>query len=362
MHVPHVMKAIFKPLLTANFQLASRIVMAPMSRFRAGEDGVPLPIVAEYYAQRATAGMIISEGIWPSVRGQGGWRMPGLANSEQMAGWRKVTSEVHRYGCPIFAQIMHAGGLSHPGARIDYSQPTAPSGYVGSKMVKTRVGRLPASPARAMSQANIALALEDIQDAAANAVRAGFDGVELHAANGYFLHQFLGDNTNQRSDRYGGSVARKISFIVDVADAVGDAIGAQRVGIRLSPGNPHGGIVESDPEPIYRALLRELNRRPLAYLHFSDCHSSPTLAEVRTVWSGPLIVNIGENSEPTDPRDAEKILCSHMADMVSLGRHFIANPDLPLRLRLNRRLMKFDRLTLYSHGPEGYVDYPFCVE
>jgi N-ethylmaleimide reductase len=285
--------------------------------------------------------------------------MPGLATGRQTSAWKNVTAAVHAEQGLIFAQLMHAGGLSHPAARIDGGSPLAPSHYFGTKMVLTRQGRLRAAPALPMTPAQVSDAVSDFVTAATNAVLAGFDGVELHSANGYLMHQFLGDNSNSRTDRYGGTVAGRIRFAVEVVDAVAQVIGPERVAIRLSPGNPHGGLVERNPGPVYRSLIEELDRRPLAYLHFSDCGSDPALADVRSLWTGPLIANIGENrSSPTTLAEAQQLLAAGRADLVSFGRHFIANPDLPKRFRMNGELAPLEPATLYTHGAEGYIDYP----
>jgi N-ethylmaleimide reductase len=350
---------LLRPYSSAVLALPNRVVMAPVTRFRADEDGVPQPFVADYYAQRAGAGLIVTEGIWPSHRGQGGWRMPGLATEAHVAGWRAVTAAVHAAGGRIFAQLMHAGRATHPLARIDGGQPIGPSAVPVPYPVHTRDGKREAVPPRAMTRRDIAVAVDDYTAAARNAVRAGFDGVELHGANSYLIHQFLADNTNLRTDEYGGSTAGRIRFPLQVVRAVADAVGPERTALRLSPGNPQSGMTEADPGPVYRALLRELAPLGLAYLHLTEgSEHYPALADLRPLWPGTLIANVGENREPTTPEQAAEVLRSGRADLVSFGRAFIANPDLPRRIANGAPLAPIRDAYLYTHGPEGYSDYP----
>ncbi|MFE6164083.1 alkene reductase [Streptomyces sp. NPDC056486] len=342
--------------------LPNRIVMAPMSRHRATEDGTPLPVVADHYAQRASAGLIVTEGIWPSSRGQSGWRFPGLETAAHIEGWRRVTEAVHAAGGRIYAQLMHGGRHGHPLSRIDEDVPAAPSAVlVDPSRVHVRDGGKadPVTP-REMSLDDIHTAIKDFADAARNAVAAGFDGVELHGANSYLIHQFLADNSNLRTDAYGrGSVADRIRFAVEVVRAVADAIGAERLGLRLSPGNPQFGMTETDPGPVYRALLDEIDGLGLAYLHLTDNASYPALTDLRPHWHGLLIGNVGENGDPTTREAGEAVLAEGLADLVSYGRAFISNPDLPERFAAGAPLQEIDTAHLYTHGAEGYTDYPF---
>lgn len=346
------------PYRLGALELPNRIVMAPMTRFRANEDGVPQPFVADYYAQRAGAGLIITEGIWPSFQGQSGWRMPGLVTAEHVAGWRRVTEAVHAAGGRIFAQLMHGGRQAHPLARIDGGMPVAPSAVPVPYRQHTRVGKSDPVVPRPMTHADIRTAITDHVMAARNAVEAGFDGVELHGANSYLIHQFLADNTNLRTDEYGGDIAGRIRFAVELTEAVAEAIGPDRLGLRLSPGNPQFGMVERDPAPVYRALVDALDPLGLVYLHLTEPLTYSALADLRPRWHGTLIANVGENREPTTREDGEAVLGKGLADLVSYGRAFIANPDLPERFALGAPLADLDEDLLYTHGPEGYSDYP----
>ncbi|MFE0426243.1 alkene reductase [Streptomyces sp. NPDC058953] len=352
------------PLLTpfalGSLHLPNRIVMAPMTRYRAADDGTPLPVVADYYAQRAGAGLLITEGIWPSSAGQAGWRMPGLETAAHIRGWRAVTDAVHTVGGRIYAQLMHGGRHGHPLSRIDGDVPAGPSAVPLPDPVHIRDGGKAAPPLpRAMTTEEVRQAVRDHVAAARNAIEAGFDGVELHGANSYLIHQFLGDNTNLRDDAYGrGSVADRIRFPLEVVTAVADAVGAGRTALRLSPGNPQEGMVERDPGPVYRPLVTEVNRLGLAYLHLVDDDRYPALDELLPLWDGPVIANIGENREPTTRRGGEAVLERGIADLVSYGRSFIANPDLPERFAAGAPLNEIDHTHLYTHGARGYTDYP----
>ncbi|MBF6508053.1 alkene reductase [Nocardia farcinica] len=335
--------------------LPNRIVMAPMTRFRADAQGVPQPFVADYYAQRAGAGLIVTEGIWPSVQGQGALRGPGLVSPEQVAGWRAVTGAVHAAEGRIFAQLMHAGRLTVPENNLGALPPIAPSPVPADIELHTAGGKVRALVPREMTSADIAQAIDEHVASARRAIEAGFDGVELHGANGYLLHQFLADNTNLRGDRYGG--AGRIRFAAEVAEAVVGAIGAHRVGIRLSPGNPLTGLVEADPAPVYRALVDALEPLGLAYLHLTDNSRYPALRDLRPRWTGTLIGNTGFG-HPTTAESGAALIEGGVADLVSFGRLFISNPDLPRRFATGAPLAGIEESTLYSHGPEGYVDYP----
>ncbi|MFI0741862.1 alkene reductase [Streptomyces sp. NPDC021100] len=344
------------PYTSGTLRLGNRIVMAPMTRLRADEDGVPLPFAADYYARRAGAGLIVTEGVWPVFAGQSLWRQPGLATEAQVAGWRRVTTAVHAAGGVIFAQLMHGGRHAHPLARIDGGRPTAPSAVPLPGLQHTRAGkRAPAVP-RAMTARDIADTVEGYARAARNAVRAGFDGVELHGANSYLIHQFLADGTNLRTDAYGGDVSGRIRFAREAVEAVADAVGPHRTAIRLSPGNPQSGMAEADPGPVYRALATALAPLGLAYAHLSQASDYPALAELRPLLRGTTVIgNVGENRAPTDRAAGEAVLRAGTADLVSYGRAFLSNPDLPRRLAADLPLAAPDTAHLYTHGPEGYT-------
>lgn len=340
-------------------ELPNRVVMAPMTRLRSLPDGSPTGDVAEYYAQRAAAGLIVSEGIWPHSSGQSEAWVPGLQSPAQVAAWRVVTGAVHAEGGRIFAQLMHGGRKGHPGARIDGSVPAGPSAVADDDVLHLIDGSKARWPMpRVMSRAEIAAAVAHFAVAAGNAVDAGFDGVEIHGANSYLVHQFLADNTNERVDEYGGSVVNRMRFALEVVDAVVAVVGAERTAIRLSPGNPQFGMREADPAPVYRGLVGELDRRDLAYLHLTDRDDYPVLADLRPRWQGALIANIGENRAPTSPVEAERVLRAGRADLVSFGRAFIANPDLVYRIEHGVPLAAVREDVLYGRIARGYTDYP----
>ncbi|PXX66882.1 N-ethylmaleimide reductase [Nocardia tenerifensis] len=339
--------------------LPNRIVMSPMTRLRSLPDGSPTADVADYYAQRATAGLILTEGIWPHSTGQSEAWVPGLQTERHVAAWRRVTEAVHAHGGRIFAQLMHGGRKGHPLARIDGSWPAGPSAVLDDDRLRLIDGGKgePITPA-VMSHADIAAAVEHHAAAARNAIDAGFDGVEIHGANSYLVHQFLADNTNLRTDEFGGSIENRMRVPLAIVDAVTAAIGAHRTGIRLSPGNPQFNMFEADPAPLYRTLVTELDRRGLAHLHLTDDDTYPALADLRPRWHGTLIANVGENRAPTTAEAAERVLRAGQADLVSFGRAFIANPDLVYRITHDLPLASIREDVLYGRTAEGYSDYP----
>ncbi|MEV2278458.1 alkene reductase [Nocardiopsis sp. NPDC049922] len=380
------------PLLTPyalpSLTLPNRVVMAPMTRLRADRNGVPQPLMATYYTQRSGAGLIVTEGVAPSLTGQQFLTQPGLFTEEQVAGWRTVTDAVHagtdgergrttpkasvedggpshgakrshgRPGGRIFAQIMHAGRNGHPLNRPDGGAPLAPSVVPTTAPVHTLDGKVAPVAPRAMTLDEVRAAVADHAEAARAAIRAGFDGVEIHGANSYLPHQFLADNTNLRTDRYGGDVTGRIRFAVEVVEAVADAVGAERVGLRISPGNPQFEMVEHDPAPVYRALLAAIDPLGLAYLHVTDDPDYPALDDLRPRWSSTLVGNTGEH-EVTTVEGAARLIGAGRADLVSVGRPFIATPDLVERIAAGVPWSPDREPELhYASGPRGYVDYP----
>ncbi|MBG6136736.1 N-ethylmaleimide reductase [Longispora fulva] len=337
-------------------ELPNRLVMSPMTRNRAGDGGVPTALNAEYYAQRASAGLIITEGNQPSVVSQGYLATPGLHSAEQVAGWKVVTDAVHAEGGRIFAQIMHSGRIGHP--EISGHNPKAPSPVQADGTTYTPEGPKDHPVPDELTVEEIAGTVADFATAARNAIAAGFDGVELHGANGYLLQQFLSDNANLRTDSYGGSVDNRIRFVVEVVQAVVDAVGAERTGLRLSPGNTYNGLVESDPAGVYVPLVRALEPLGLAYLHLNVAATEPALVdELRAIWSGPLLVNQAATGALADLESAEAWL-ERGADAVVYGRAFLANPDLVERLRTGTELNDADGATFYGGTHVGYTDYP----
>ncbi|MEU0544208.1 alkene reductase [Nocardia sp. NPDC005978] len=349
--------------LGPHLTLPNRVIMSPMTRLRSHPDGSPTADVADYYAQRATAGLIVSEGIWPHSSGQSEAWVPGLQTVDHVRAWRAVTEAVHAAGGRIFAQLMHGGRKGHPLARIDGSVPAGASAVVDPERVHLIAGGKadPIVP-EAMTTAEIDATVTYFADAARNAIAAGFDGVELHGANSYLLHQFLADNTNLRTDEYGGSIENRVRLPLRVVDAVTAAIGAHRTAIRLSPGNPQFDMIERDPGPLYRNLVAQLDTRGLAYLHLTDADDYAALADLRGLWRGTLIANVGENRTPTTASDAERVLESGVADAVSFGRAFIPNPDLVHRIAHELPLAALRDEFLYGRDARGYSDYPRASE
>lgn len=351
------MTSLFTGYSLAGLALPNRIVMAPMSRVRAAAGGLATPSMAAYYAQRASAGLIVSEGVQPSTIGQSNPGTPGLHTDEQVASWRPVTAAVHTNGGRIFAQIMHGGRVSHPDTTG--VQPIGPSAVPAVGDVFTPTGPQPAPMPRALETAEVPEQAESYARAARRAVDAGFDGVELHGANGYLISQFLSSNANLRTDRYGGPVANRIRFAVEAVAATVDAVGGARTGIRLSPGGLFWGVEESGTVELYTALLAELARLEVAYVHLEATAEEEVLLTLRRAWPGALIVN---PTVPMGPKQTGRDDADHWlgqgADLISFGRAFIANPDLVERLRTGLPIAPVDESTYYQGGDAGYLTYP----
>ncbi|WP_129842133.1 alkene reductase [Streptomyces sp. RFCAC02] len=351
------MTTLFDSYRLGGLSLPNRVVMAPMTRVRAAAGGLATPSMAAYYAQRATAGLIVSEGVQPSLIGQSNPGTPGLHTDEQTESWRQVTAAVHINGGRIFAQIMHGGRVSHPDTIG--TRPVGPSAVPAVGDVFTPAGPQPAPVPRALDTAEVPEHARAYADAARRAVAAGFDGVELHGANGYLISQFLSSNANLRTDRYGGSVAGRIRFAVEAAAATVDAVGGARTGIRLSPGGGIWGVTETDVPELYAALLSELAPLGLAYVHLEATTGEEVLTGLRRAWPGTLIMNPMSplESRRTGPADADHWLRLG-ADLISFGRAFIANPDLVERLRAGLPLAEVDDAAYYQGGDAGYLTYP----
>ncbi|KOX16345.1 1,2-oxophytodienoate reductase [Nocardiopsis sp. NRRL B-16309] len=330
--------------------------MAPMTRVRAAAGGLATPSMATYYAQRATAGLIVSEGVQPSLVGQSNPGTPGLYTDEQVASWTPVTDAVHANGGRIFAQIMHGGRVSH--SDTTGLQPVGPSAVPADGDVFTPSGPQPAPTPRALEEAEVPEHAESYARAARRAAAAGFDGVELHGANGYMISQFLSSNANLRTDSYGGPVANRIRFAVEAAAATVDAVGTDRTGIRLSPGGEFWGVRETEVRELYTALLTELARIGLAYVHLEATTDEDLLLELRRVWPGTLIMN---PTVPMGPKQAGRDDADHWlgqgADLISFGRSFISNPDLVERLRAGLPIAPVDEAVYYQGGDRGYLTY-----
>ncbi|MEU7040022.1 alkene reductase [Streptomyces varsoviensis] len=352
------MPSLFSSHQLGGLTLPNRTVMAPMSRVRAAAGGLATPAMAVYYAQRASAGLIVSEGVQPSLVGQSNPGTPGLHTDEQRDSWRQVTDAVHVNGGRIFAQLMHGGRVSHPDTTG--LQPVGPSAVPGEGSVFTPNGPRPVPVPRALATDEVPEHARSYADAARRAVDAGFDGVELHGANGYLISQFLSSNANLRDDRYGGSVANRVRFAVEAATATVEAVGAARTGIRLSPGGGGiWGVWENDAVELNTALLAELARLDLAYVHVTATADDDVLLRLREVWPGTLIVNpaVPGGPRPAGPADADRWL-GLGADLISFGRAFLANPDLVERLRTGLPIAPVDKETFYQGGDAGYITYP----
>ncbi|NVO84987.1 alkene reductase [Hymenobacter terrestris] len=349
--------------------LRNKVVMAPMTRARS-LGNVPGPLVAEYYAQRASAGLIIAEGTAPNIDGLGYARIPGLFNAEQVAGWKLVTDAVHAREGRIFVQFMHTGRIGHPLNLPEGAEMVAPSAVkAGGEMWTDQQQMQPHPEPRAMTTAEVKQVIQDFAKAAKLAVEAGFDGVELHAANGYLLEQFLNPNTNQRTDEYGGSAENRARFVLEVADATIAAIGAERTGIRLSPWGTFNDMgAYEGVNDFYEYLATELQSRNLVYLHLinpetikAPAASADTVGIMRRAFTNTFIL-----SSEYDAAKAEEELQKGRADLVAFGRPFISNPDLPERMEAGTELAEGDQSTYYGPGPQGlhqgYTDYPALAE
>jgi len=351
----------FSPYKLGPLQLPNRIVMAPMTRNRAGAGEVPGPISATYYAQRASAGLIVTEGTQTSQEGQGYPGTPGIFSPEQIAGWKRVTDAVHAAGGRIFAQLWHVGRISHPSLQPGGAAPVAPSALQPPGQTMTAQGMQPFAMPRALETHEIARVVDDFRRAAASAKRAGFDGVELHGANGYLVDQFLRDKTNQRTDRYGGSAINRARFLIEATEALVAEWGGDRVGVRLAPTNPFNDIADSNPAATFGLAIGELKRFGLAYLHIVEPLPSdpiaagerPDIKFFRRIWPGTLMGNKGYDLARANTALREGIL-----DLVSFAALFLANPDLPERFRRGAPLNPPDRATFYGGGEKGYTDYP----
>ncbi len=361
---------LFSPAQLGGLTLQNRVVMAPMTRSRALSQGIPSDLVTTYYAQRTTAGLIITEGTSPSPNGLGYARIPGLYSPEQIAGWKNVTDAVHEKGGKIFAQLMHTGRMSHPDNLPAGAELVAPSAIAakGDMWTDTQ-GMQPQPTPRALTTEEVKQTIQEYVQAAKNAIEAGFDGIELHGANGYLIEQFLHPAANQRTDEYGGSDENRSRFLFEIAQGSVDAIGADKVGIRLSPYGVAGDLSNYEGiETLYNYVAEELQKIGLVYVHLVD-HSGmgapvvpPSVVNgIRERFKGTLIL-----AGSYDAARAEDVLASGLADLVAFGRPFIANPDLVERLETGAELAQPDPATFYAPGPngfeQGYIDYPVLEE
>lgn len=351
--------SLFDAARFGDLELANRIVMAPLTRNRAVEDRVPNPLAIEYYAQRASAGLLISEATQISPLGQGYVDTPGIYSAEQIAAWKRITDEVHRRGGRIVLQLWHVGRISHVDLLPEGEVPVAPSAIRADAKTFTPAGFVDVSEPRALNLDEIPALIEDYRRAARNAIDAGFDGIEVHAANGYLLDQFLRDSTNHRDDAYGGSIENRTRLLAEVMAAVCGEIGAGRVGVRISPVSPFNDISDSNPQPLFDRAVERIAELGAAYVHIiegatgGDRNVAFDYAALRARFNGAWIVNNGY-----DKAMAVEALNSGKADAVAFGVPFIANPDLVRRLREDAPLNRARPKTFYGGGAEGYTDYP----
>ncbi len=348
------MHSLFSQVQIGRHTLTNRMIMAPMTRSRSDDFGVPTELVPTYYAQRAGAGLIISEGVFPVALGKGYVRTPGIETAEQVAAWKQVAEAVQARGGRIFMQLMHCGRISHPSLLPDGALPQAPSAIKPAGQTWTATGLQDFVTPHALSVVEIAAIIEGYRQAARLAIEAGFDGVELHAASGYLPEQFLSTGSNQRTDEYGGSVENRARFVLKVLNAMATEIGSDRVGIKLSPEMNFNDIVDANPQETYTWLVEQLRGLNLAYLHVALFGASVDYhALLRPLFDGSYLIGGG-----LDQNAAKALIAEGRADAVVFGNAFLANPDLPERFRTGAELNVPDKNTFYAPGAQGYIDYP----
>ena len=347
------MATLFDPLRVGNLELDNRMVMAPLTRSRADDDGVQPEFVAAYYGQRASAGLIISEATNISPMAKGYVRTPGIYTRAQIESWRAVTQSVHARGGKIFMQVFHTGRIALPDFLPGNTQPVAPSAVRANGRNYTDEGLKEFVTPREITRDEIAQTINDFATAAANAITAGFDGVELHSASGYLVQQFLTTNVNLRTDEYGGSIENRTRFLFAVLDAMASEIGAQRLGVKFSPQLVFNDLEELDADEVYPYIMERLGDRKLAYVHVADVASAGWHAKLRPHYNGIYFANGGFTRE-----SGTELLGQGGADAIVFGTKFLANPDLPERFRRGGPLNEADRATFYTPGQRGYTDYP----
>ena len=349
------MKQSFTPVRVGRNTLPNRLVMAPMTRSRAKPDGTPGELAAEYYAQRASVGLIATEGTQPSDDGQGYLATPGIYMPAHIAGWKKVTAAVHDKGGHIFIQIMHAGRMSHPDNTLHHRQAVAPSAIAPGTQMFTARGMQDIPAPRALTTEEVRRTVADFRLAARRAIEAGADGVEIHGANAYLVQQFFAPSANTRTDEYGGSIANRARFAIEVATAIAGEIDADRTAIRLSPGTTMWGIDEGAEAPaLCRYLVAELDKLGLAYLHIVYNGDEHLLGDIRALWKQSLILN--RPGRPRDQIGADVV--SGLADLEAYGQMVLANPDFVARLKTGAPISEADRASFFGGAAQGYTDYP----
>lgn len=354
-------RSLLAPYRGRTLDLPNRIAMAPMTRGRADDGtGVPSPLAATYYRQRAGAGLLITEGAYVNPLAKGGPGIPGIHTDAQQGAWQPVAEAVHEAGGTIYAQLWHVGRMSHPDV-LGGASPVAPSAVrIEGASIFTNEGWVDHVTPRPLTTREVEETVRDFARAAERAVAAGFDGVEIHGANGYLVQQFLAENTNRRADAYGGSLAARLRFPVEVVEAVADAVGPDRVGLRVSPDNDENEIAERDAPATYRALVDAIAPLGLSYLHVLKRGRYEAVADLRRHWSGTLIAN-HNGPAPSGPELGASLVEAGHADVVAFGRLFITNPDLPARLAAGVPLAAPAREHVYGGGAEGYIDYPAAI-
>ena len=352
--------ALLKPVQVGDTVAANRIFMAPLTRTRAEPDATPSELAATYYAQRASAGLIISEATDVSHGGNGAYgNTPGMYTDRHQQRWAEIADAVHAEGGRMFVQLWHVGRMAHPD--ISGVETVGPSPVAAQLSAHTSEGKKPLPVPRALTTEEISAIVDDFRAAARRAIDAGMDGVEIHSANGYLLHEFLSDVVNQRTDVYGGSAQNRARFTAEVVEAVAAEIGPQRVGLRISPGNGAGDMREIDDVSAYDALLCRIASLDIAYLHLLIQPSQPAFATLRTQWAGTLLLNTPRDVD-SDFAELENLADWGVISAAVVGRAFLANPDLLLRLRAGAPLNEPDVTTFYAAGPRGYIDYPTLTE
>nr|WP_281383392.1 alkene reductase [Pseudoxanthomonas broegbernensis] len=345
----------FDPVRLGRHTLQNRLVMAPMTRSRAQFDGTPGEPAAEYYAQRASVGLIVTEGTQPSADGQGYLATPGIYTDAHVAGWRRITDAVHAKGGHVFVQLMHAGRMSHPDNTPHRRPGVAPSAIAPGAGMFTASGMQDIPVPRALATAEVRQTVQDFRHAARRAIEAGADGVEIHGANAYLIQQFFAPSANARTDAYGGSIENRARLAIEVAAAIAGEIGAERTAIRLSPGTTLWGIDEGAEGPgLYRHLVAELDGLGLAYAHVVHNGDESLLADIRKLWKGMLVLN-----RPGRPRaDIGTDVASGLADLEAYGQMVLANPDFVARLKTGAPMNEADRASYFGGTSKGYTDYP----
>ena len=347
------MSTLFDPITLGDISCANRIFMAPMTRSRAGEHDEPTEMNVTYYEQRAGAGLIITEGVYPSFDGKGYVRTPGIVTDIQVAGWKAVADAVHAKGGKIVMQLMHCGRVASAHNKPKDARTLAPSAIqAAGEMYTDAVGMAPNEMPEAMTLAEVEQTIADYASATRKAIDAGFDGVELHCTSGYLPAQFLSTGTNHRDDKYGGSLENRLRFVLETLNAMTAEAGARRVGMRICPGNPFNDLTDESPEETFRALIEAVNPMSLAYLHVIRMKAGVDNIALASKFNGPVILN-----DSYDLERGNRALAANQADAISFGRHYISNPDLVEKFKSGEELTKPNYKLMYTPGPAGYIDY-----